>query len=159
MLSIASASRKKTRRFKKRKLVLGRTKRSFMSVLPRFLVLRIWFVPHRGFLSYGIPPPSRIGASSREGADCNREIPSTRLDFPEPFGPIRMFNAPKETFSPSGPNERKFFSRTLCSKFSPPRNSELKRSRTKMLKLLQKICRLRNVQQARSSTTYSVHPP
>ena len=159
MLSIASASRKKTRRFKKRKLVLGRTKRSFMSVLPRFLVLRIWFVPHRGFLSYGIPPPSRIGASSREGTDCNREIPSTRLDFPEPFGPIECSTHPKEPPLLRGRTKESFSAE--CSAASshlrgiPP----VKRSRTKMLKLLQKICRPRNVQQARSSTTYSVHPP
>jgi hypothetical protein len=55
------------------------------------------------------PPVSLTGAERSFGAAASRLIASIRLDFPEPFGPIRTFSEDKGIGSVSGPNERIFF--------------------------------------------------
>jgi len=49
------------------------------------------------------------------GAACKRPMTSSKLDLPDPLGPIRTVHAGRSKFMPAGPKDRRLVARILCS--------------------------------------------
>jgi len=64
------------------------------------------------------PSKSRFELRPETGVARNNEIASIKFDFPDPFGPMRMFRFSNSKVTGSGPNDSKFVSVIRRSKGS-----------------------------------------